>query len=276
MALGTMIVASFSVTAQDRFADATVGSEKITDSIYMLTGPGGNIGVTTGEDGMLIIDDKYAPLSEKILAALKAIDDQPLHYVINTHYHGDHTGSNAQMHAHGATIFAHHNVRMRLQNDDKLSADALPVVTYADGIKVHFNGDTLDIRHLPTGHTDGDSWIMFENANVIHTGDLFFRDRFPYIDLKAGGTVDGYIANVETILAAIDDSTVVIPGHGDIAKKADLQRFVDMIKATSKDVTERKQAGASVEQIIEEGLDEQWQDWSWQFINEERWIKTLY
>ncbi|MCV2884668.1 MBL fold metallo-hydrolase [Aestuariibacter sp. AA17] len=274
MFLATSI--AFSSFSDDRFADAKVETVHVKGNIHMLTGPGGNIGVTVGEDGTLIIDDKYAPLGDKIEQALATLSDAKLRYVINTHYHGDHTGSNAHMHDKGATIFAHHNVRKRLANNQELTKADLPVVTYADGIKIHVNGDTLDIKHLPTGHTDGDSWIVFESANVVHTGDLFFKDRFPYIDKGAGGTVEGYINNVEMMLSHIDDSTKIIPGHGSLANKAELQAFVDMIKATNQEVQQRKSQGESVDEIIASGLDKKWASWSWQFITEEKWIKTLF
>ena len=178
--------------AQDRFADVEVKATAIKGSVHMLTGAGGNIGVSAGEDGVLIIDDQFAPLAEKIAAQLGQLGSDKPKYVINTHYHGDHTGSNAFFHSHkGATILAHENVRVRLADDEKVKPEALPTITYEDGIKIYFNGETLHVMHLAVGHTDGDSVVWFEQPNVMHTGDLFFNGRFPYIDQGAGGNVGG-------------------------------------------------------------------------------------
>ncbi|GAA0854054.1 MBL fold metallo-hydrolase [Aliiglaciecola litoralis] len=263
--------------SQDRFANVEMKTEHLGDSAYMMVGSGGNIGVSAGEDGLLIIDDQFEPLAERISAALDDILKGKLRYVINTHYHGDHTGSNAYMReVKDATVFAHDNVRVRLSSKEDHKHSELPVVTYAQGVKFHFNGETLNVIHLSNAHTDGDSVVMFEKANVLHTGDLFFKDRFPYIDIDAGGSVAGYIAGVEQLIGMIGDDTKVIPGHGPLGNKADLQKFVDMIKQTSATVKQLKIDGMPVEDIIEAGLGEQWQDWSWAFINEEKWIRTLY
>ncbi|PTT98820.1 MBL fold metallo-hydrolase, partial [Pseudomonas sp. HMWF031] len=219
--------------AQDRFADVEVKATAIKGSVHMLTGAGGNIGVSAGEDGVLIIDDQFAPLAEKIAAQLGALGSDKPKYVINTHYHGDHTGSNAFFHSHkGATILAHENVRVRLANDEKVKPEALPTITYEDGIKIYFNGETLHVMHLAVGHTDGDSVVWFEQPNVMHTGDLFFNGRFPYIDQGAGGNVEGYMDSVKQLLAKIDDETVIIPGHGDISNKQEYSAFLAMISET--------------------------------------------
>ncbi|MGB3726252.1 MAG: MBL fold metallo-hydrolase [Glaciecola sp.] len=277
MIAASLLLASSLTAADDRFADVEISATKVAGSVYMLVGAGGNIGVSAGEDGLLMVDDQYAPLAEKIVATLASLGDKAPRYVINTHYHGDHTGSNAFFHENrGATIFAHENVRIRLASDEKVSKAALPVVTYQDGVKFHLNGETIHVIHLAEGHTDGDSIVWFEQPDVLHTGDLFFRDMFPYIDLGAGGSVAGYIESVETILNKINDNTTVIPGHGELATKADLQRFVDMIKTTYAFVQAQKAKGMSEAEVIEVGLDDAWESWSWRFITEERWIKTLY
>ncbi|GLS84172.1 MBL fold metallo-hydrolase [Paraferrimonas haliotis] len=259
---------------EDRFAKVTITTEPLTESIYMLTGAGGNIGVSAGEDGILIIDDQYAPLADKISKALEAIQPGTPKYVINTHHHGDHTGGNLHF-SHGATIMAHDNVRRHLHADNQPKA-ALPVVTYDKGIKVHFNGDTIDVQHFGTGHTDGDSLIFWQNANVIHMGDQYFQGRFPYVDLGNGGNVNGYLANVRKVIAMIDDNTKIIPGHGKLSTKAELTIFANMIEQTQAYVQQQKQQGKSVEELVAEGLPAQWKDWSWAFITEEKWIKTLY
>lgn len=268
---------SFAANANDRFADVEITDTPLKGSVHMLKGSGGNIGVSAGDDGILIIDDQYEPLAERIAEALGKLGSDKPKYIINTHYHGDHTGSNAFFHEHkGSTIFAHENVRVRLANDDKVSESALPVVTYEEGIKLHFNNETLHVMHLPNGHTDGDSVVWFEEPNILHTGDLLFNKRFPYIDLKSGGSVEGYIASVKTLLGKIDDNTVLIPGHGPLADKAEYQTFLEMIEATRDIVQQYKADGMSVEEVVEKGLGEKWASWSWSFITEERWIKTLY
>ena len=263
--------------AQDRFADVEVKATAIKGSVHMLTGAGGNIGVSAGEDGVLIIDDQFAPLAEKIAAQLGELGNDKPKYVINTHYHGDHTGSNAFFHSHkGATILAHENVRVRLANDEKIKPEALPTITYEDGIKIYFNGETLHVMHLAVGHTDGDSVVWFEQPNVMHTGDLFFNGRFPYIDQGAGGNVEGYMESVEQLLAKINDQTIIIPGHGDISNKQEYTAFLAMIGETFNYVKTLKQDGKTLDEVKAMGLDEKWADWSWNFITEEKWITTLY
>jgi glyoxylase-like metal-dependent hydrolase (beta-lactamase superfamily II) len=273
----SLTLAAATSFAQDRFADVEVKSLAVSGSVHMLVGAGGNIGVSAGDDGVLMIDDQYAPLAEKISAAISEITSQPKRFVINTHYHGDHVGSNAFFAQNkGVTIFAHENVRIRLASGEDVNPAMLPVVTYEDGIKFHMNNETIHVFHLADGHTDGDSAIWFEEPDVLHTGDLFFKDMFPYIDLGAGGSVAGYIQSVETLLSKIDDDTKVIPGHGALADKADLQRFVDMIQETYAYVQSKKAEGLSEQAVLDMGLEEKWNSWAWQFINEERWIKTLY
>jgi len=272
----SMCVASFA-QADDRFANIEIKAQPVAGSVYMLVGSGGNIGVSAGSDGLLLIDDQYAPLADKIVKTLAELSDESPSYIINTHFHGDHTGSNAYFNENkGATIFAHENVRIRLASGQDVNNAALPVVTYQDGIKFHLNGETIHVFHLAKSHTDGDSAVWFEEPDVLHTGDLFFKDMFPFIDLSAGGSVKGYIQSVETLLNKIDDDTKVIPGHGVLGNKADLKRFADMIKATYSFVQAEKASGKSEEQVLAAGLEAKWDAWAWQFINEEKWIKTLY
>jgi glyoxylase-like metal-dependent hydrolase (beta-lactamase superfamily II) len=277
------IIVSILVSAMCSFAafgqmdDVEIKVKALAGSVYMLEGAGGNIGVSAGNDGILIIDDQFAPLAEKIAAALGELGSDAPKYVINTHYHGDHTGSNAFFHEHkGATIFAHENVRIRLSDDEKISTAALPVVTFSDGIKLYFNDETIHVMHLSAGHTDGDSVIMFEQANVLHTGDLFFNGRFPFIDLNSGGTVKGYIASVKMLLQQIDDDTIIIPGHGSLGNKQQYTEFLAMMEQTLAFVQAQKAKGLSLNEVLRAGLDEKWADWNWSFITEEKWIKTLY
>jgi glyoxylase-like metal-dependent hydrolase (beta-lactamase superfamily II) len=265
------------VHAQDAFATAKITAQHVSESVHMLTGMGGNIGVSAGSDGLLVIDDQYAPMAEKIAEALGTLDKSKIKYLINTHYHGDHTGSNAYFkEMQDSTIFAHENVRKRLAEDTELSSSALPVVTYADGVTFHFNGETIQVMHLPAGHTDSDSVIWFSEANVLHAGDLFFEGRFPYIDLNGGGTVSGYIKNVQSLLTMLNSDSQIIPGHGKLATKADYQTSLDMMISTAAYIKTKKNQGVSLNDLISAGLDAKWKGWSWEFITEEKWISTLY
>jgi cyclase len=238
---------------------------------------GGNIGVSAGPEGILIIDDQYAPLAEKIATAIGDISKQPIKYIVNTHYHGDHTGSNAYFtEVKGSTIFAHDNVRKRLADKEAHTHAELPVVTFQQGITFHFNGDTIKVMHLPAGHTDSDSVIWFEEANVLHPGDLFFEGRFPYIDLDGGGTVAGYINNVTKLIGMLKDDTKIIPGHGKLATKVDYQEALDMLVDTAAMVKSMKAKGISLDDAVKQGLGEKYTAWAWDFITEEKWISTLY
>ncbi len=276
-AVVTASLLSFSAAAKDRFADVQIKDTPVAGSIHVLTGWGGNIGVSAGDDGILIIDDQYEPLAEKIANSLAKLGSDKPRFIINTHFHGDHTGSNSWFHTQkDSTIMAHENVRVRLLSDDEVADAALPVLTYKEGIKLHFNGETLEVIHFANGHTDGDSVVWIKESNVLHTGDLFFNGRFPFIDLKSGGDVDGYIKSVETLLAKIDEKTQIIPGHGPLATKADYEKFLSMIKETQAFVKDQKAQGKSLEELVNTGLDQKWQSWNWDFITEEKWIRTLY
>ena len=274
--LVTMMAAA-AASAADPFAQTKISSQHLSKSVHMLTGAGGNIGVSAGEEGILIIDDQFEPLAEKIAEAIGDIALTPMRYVINTHYHGDHTGSNAWFReVKDTTIFAHENVRKRLAAVEGHKHTSLPVVTYESGLTFHFNSETIKVMHLPAGHTDSDSAVWFEEANVLHAGDLFFESRFPYIDLEGGGSVAGYMQNMQSLINMISDETKIIPGHGELTNKAGYQKALDMLKQTAAFVAKQKASGKSEEDIIEDGLGEQWKSWSWNFINEEKWIKTLY
>jgi glyoxylase-like metal-dependent hydrolase (beta-lactamase superfamily II) len=273
----TALLAAIGVSIAESSAEPKISSQHVSKTVHMLSGAGGNIGVSVGDEGILIIDDKYAPLAEEIANAIGHLGKTPMRYVINTHYHGDHTGSNSWFREiKDTTIFAHENVRKRLASVDGHKHSSLPVVTYESGITFHFNDDTIKVEHLPSGHTDSDSVVWFEKADVLHAGDLFFEGRFPYIDLGGGGTVAGYIKNVQILINKLGDNTKVISGHGDLSDKAGFQQALDMIKQTAAFVASHKASGKSEEAIIKDGLDDKWKSWSWQFINEEKWIKTLY
>ncbi|MCL1049203.1 MBL fold metallo-hydrolase [Shewanella abyssi] len=275
--VGTLFAMAFGsmATAEDRFKDVEITPIKLSETTYMFVGSGGNIGVSAGEDGLLIIDDQFAPLANKISLALSQIQPGTPKFIINTHYHGDHTGANAHFGKMG-TIMAHHNVLKRLASDNKTAPEALPVITYDQGITVHFNGDALKVRHMGPGHTDGDSVVFWSNEKIVHMGDLFFKDKFPYIDLKAGGSVEGYRNNVSAVLHELDEQAKVIPGHGALANKSDLTRFKHMLDASINWMKDQKQSGLSLAELKAAGMPEKWKAWSWQFISEEQWIETLY
>ena len=260
--------------AADRFADVQISAQPVRGSVFMLTGAGGNIGVSVGADGTLIIDDQFAPLAGRIQEALDGLGGSRPKLVLNTHFHGDHTGSNAHFGRTG-TIIAHDNVRVRLLDDGGADRYRLPVVTYADRVNVHFNDEEIQLIHLPAGHTDGDSVVWFRTANVIHTGDLLFVDRFPYIDMDSGGSVAGFIRSLETLLQMLPDDVRVIPGHGPLTGKRALRTSMEMIRATRRIVAGRKEQGQSADQIIAAGLPEEFADFGSGFINQERWIRIL-
>ncbi|MDP6535884.1 MAG: MBL fold metallo-hydrolase [Gammaproteobacteria bacterium] len=272
LALASLVM---TVTAQDdRFANVTIETVPVSGGISMLVGSGGNIGVSAGNDGILIIDDQYAPLATKIKAALAALGSDTPKFLLNTHFHGDHTGSNAEFGA-ASIIVAHENVRGRLVAGDS-PALALPVVTFDDDVTLHFNGEDITLIHMPAGHTDTDSVVMFEGSNVIHMGDHFFNGAFPFIDLANGGTVQGYLRNLEKALSWIADDTAVIPGHGPLADKAALLSFYDVVKDTSIAIRVKKSQRMSKEEIVAAGLGDEYASWGQGFINEQRWIETVF
>jgi len=258
----------------DRFANVEVTAVPVAGSVYMLAGAGGNIGVSVGADGTLIIDDQFAPLAERIQAALDGIGGGKPKLVLNTHYHGDHTGSNAYFGRTG-TIIAQENVRIRLLGTENTDRAALPLVTYDDGVTVHFNDEQISLLHLPRGHTDGDSVVWFRSANVIHMGDHLFVDSFPFIDVESGGSVDGYVHNLETVLKIIPEDIRVIPGHGPLTDKAAIRRSHDMIEATRAVVREGRNEGLNGDAIVARGLPAEWATWGAGFVSEERWIRIL-
>lgn len=261
---------------EDPFAGVEITTTEIAPGLHVLEGAGGNIAVLSGPDGMLMVDDQYAPLSERIQAALDAIAPGGPRFVLNTHYHGDHTGGNAFF-ARSGTLVAHENVRIRLAGDDGFDAAGLPGITFDDRIRFHVNGEVVDVVHLPAGHTDGDSVVFFRNANVVHMGDHLFDGVFPYVDLAAGGTVRGMLRNLDHVLEQIDDDTRVISGHGKAAvvDAAAIESSALMIRSTLSRVRRQLADGTSPQAILDEGVEPRWKDWSWRFIDEDRWLRTL-
>lgn len=266
-----------SLHAQGDFSSTEIKTTNVSGNVYMLEGAGGNIGVCVGDDGILIIDNQFAPLAPKIEAALAELQAGPVNYVLNTHLHGDHTGGNQHFGGKDATIVAHDHVHDRLSSNEGYGAAGLPAITFSESTTLHFNGETIRLLHYGPGHTDGDIIVKFENANVIHMGDLLFNGRFPYVDLRNGGSVTGYISAVENALMHADMDTKIIPGHGALAVKADLENSLRMIRETSAIIAKGIAAGKSVDELKAAGLPDEWDSFSGGFIgSEEEWIEILY
>jgi len=261
--------------AQRDFANVEIQTLPVAKNIYMLEGAGGNIGVSIGTDGNLMVDDQFAPLAAKIDAALQKLNPGKLRFLLNTHHHGDHTGGNAVFGAKEATIIAQSNVRRRLAGDANSKKEALPVITFDHSASVHFNGEEIKLLHHGPGHTDGDSIIHFTGANVVHMGDQFFNGGFPFIDLNSGGSVAGYIKTVATVLEKIPPDARIIPGHGKLATVEDLKAFHAMLVETSGLVKKSLADGKSLDEIKTAGLPEKWKSFGTGFINTDRWIETL-
>jgi glyoxylase-like metal-dependent hydrolase (beta-lactamase superfamily II) len=259
---------------EDRFAGVEVTAHPVGGNVYMLTGAGGNIGVSVGRDGTLIIDDQFAPLAGRIARALDRIDGAVPKLILNTHFHADHTGSNPVFGETG-TIVAHDNVRVRLTGEDGFPARGLPVLTFSDRVRIHFNDDTLEVIHMPAGHTDGDSVVWFQKANVLHTGDLLFHGGFPFIDLASGGSVPGVVVNLTRLLEMLPDDIRIIPGHGPLAGKDAIEETLTMIRDTRAEVMKALANGETADDVVADGLDPRWKSWGEGFVDEERWIRTL-
>lgn len=275
-----------SLLAQQDFSNIEIKSIEVTKGIYMLTGSGGNMGLCVGQDATFLIDDQYAPLTEKIKSAVREITNEPIGFVLNTHWHGDHTGGNENLGEMGALIVAHDNVRARMSTEQFMKAfnrtiapspkAALPVVTFNDTVTFHLNDETIHAFHVAPAHTDGDSVIFFKNANVVHAGDLFFRARFPFIDLSAGGSFTGMIAASERLLELVDDETKIIPGHGDLATKSDLREYRDMLVLVKERVAPLIAAGKTEAEVVAAKPLADSPSWGEGFMNADNFLKIVY
>ncbi|WP_342380376.1 MBL fold metallo-hydrolase [Myxococcus stipitatus] len=272
------------VLAQERdFSQVEVRATRVAGNVHMIQGAGGNIAVSVGPDGQLLVDTEFAPLSDKLRAALKKLGKQRLVYVVNTHVHSDHTGGNAAF-GREATLVAHRAVRERMSKPRTRRGETLPpapeharpIVTLQQGMSLWFNGEEVRLTHLPSGHTDGDIAVLFVGSNVLHTGDLFFTDRFPVIDLEAGGNVGGYVRNAETLLASLPPGARIIPGHGALGGREELERFVAMLRETTALVRRKKEAGLSLEQVKAEGLPEKFRSFGEGHVKTDRWLEMVY
>ncbi len=257
-------------------------STEVSPGIFMVEGVGGfgggNMAVLVGEEYVAMIDDSLEPLAPKLLEHVTDTAGRPINFMINTHVHGDHVGGNAHFADSGTVIFAHDNIRKRLEADPKSAGGpgGLPVITFADGVTFHLDGIEARVKHAPHAHTDGDAFIHFPEANVIHTGDIAFHGLFPFIDLDNGGSVDGYIAGQEAILALADDATKIIPGHGTLTDKAGMTEDLHVLKAGQARVRELVDQGMSVEDVLAAEPLAEFESRSWQFITTERMVRTLY
>ena len=270
---------------QPDWSKVQIKSTKVAGNVYVLEGAGGNIGVSVGEDGILIVDDQFAPLADKIRASLKTLGQGKLRFVLNTHWHGDHTGSNAAF-GPEATIVAHNNVRKRMSTEQRSEffksttppspKEALPVITFDHALTVHFNGEEIRAIHFPNGHTDGDSIIFFTTSNVVHLGDDFFSGRFPFVDLDSGGSVEGLTKNIDELIPKIPEGAKLIPGHGPISTIDDLKTYHRMLIETTAIVRQKIEAKKTLDQIKSEGLPAEWNSWGTGFIKTDLWIELVY
>jgi cyclase len=281
-----LTVLSARLSAQD-FSKATITTVSVADGIYMLMGQGGNIGVSVGADGVLLIDDQFAPMHDKIVSAIGNITDQPVKMLLNTHWHGDHTGGNELFADGGTLIVAHDNVRTRMSAKHFSSffgaeqppspSAALPVVTFDSAVTLHVNGMTIHAQHVPPAHTDGDSVIWFREANVVHLGDTFFNGLYPFIDIDSGGSLRGMIAAVDQALPDIDQATKIIPGHGPLTGRKGLVRYRSMLNTVADRIEALVADGKTRQQVIEAKPTAEYDaEWGSGFIKPERWVGMLF
>ena len=267
--------------------DVKIIPSRLTEQIYMIEGDGGNIGLFIGEDGTFLIDDQFAPLTEKIIEAIKSVGGDYPKFLINTHYHGDHTGGNEKLGKKGTLIFSHHNVRERLSTGSFIEAfnkkraavakEGLPVVTFSEDISFHLNGDSVHAMHAPHAHTDGDSFIYFKMANVIHAGDFFFNGFYPFIDVTHGGSLKGMIIAVDRALSLADNNTKIIPGHGPIADKKQLTSYRQMLVTAYERLRQLKAEGKiAQETVVQKPLADLEEIWGDGLFTGDRWIEIIY
>jgi glyoxylase-like metal-dependent hydrolase (beta-lactamase superfamily II) len=286
-AAAVALVGSFSGARAQDFDAVEISTTPVAPGLYMMVGRGGNLAVSTGEDGVFLVDDQYAPLTGKIRAAIATVSDAPIRFVFNTHWHGDHTGGNENLGRAGALIFAHDNVRKRLSAEQFMEAldrpvprspeAALPVVTFTDTVTFHLNGDEVHAFHLPPAHTDGDALVHFRRANVIHMGDIYFSSGFPFVDVSSGGSVDGVIAAVDRVLDVADANTKLIPGHGPLSNRVELEKYRGMLVAIRDRVRGALADGQTLDQVLAARPTREFdQVWGKGFIDPERFVRIVY
>jgi len=274
-------------SATQNFANVQIQTEKVADNVFMLTGAGGNIGVSAGKDCVFMIDTSYAPLADKIKAAIATVSGKPIQYVVNTHWHQDHVGGNENFVKAGATVVAHENVRKRVSTEQfvkilnktvpPLPESALPVITFSQNVTFYLNGNEIFVFHVEPAHTDGDAIVHFKKSNVIHMGDIYFNGMYPFIDLSAGGSINGMIAAVKWILLLCDQNTKVIPGHGHLSNKAELEEYLKRLVAARDRISREIKAGKPLDAVIASqptrDLDTAWGKG---FMKPEQFVKIVY
>ena len=278
-------ISVMTLSAQRDFGGVEITTEKLADHIYVMYGAGGNMGLAVGEEYAYLIDDQFAPLTEKIQAAISTITDKPVRFLVNTHWHGDHVGGNANFANAGAIILAHENVRKRMSTPQQRRGrmttpspyKALPQITYNDQMTLHLNDrQSMHVMHVNDSHTDGDSYIYFPESNVIHMGDNF-PDGYPYIDLDSGGDVDGLLKNLSMALAIVDGETRIIRGHGKVTDKAHLQEYRDIVQAIRDRVAGALEDGKSLEDVLAMGVSREWDaEYGQGFINPAAVVTAMY
>ena len=269
------------------FDSVEIGTIEVAQGIYMLTGSGGNIGVSAGEDGVFLIDDQYAPLTEKIKQAVAEISPRSIRFLLNSHWHGDHTGGNENLGEAGVVIVAHENVRARMSAEQFLEffgsrvppspKVALPVVTFSDAVTFYFNGEEIHVAHFPPAHTDGDSVIHFRQANVIHTGDLFTYQQYPFIDVATGGSINGMIAGAKRLLSMVNEDTRLIPGHGPLGDPSRLLEFHDMLVTIRDRIVDAVEAGQTLDEIVQAVPAREFDaKWGQKFLSSEQFVRLVH
>jgi len=288
VALPLLLFSSFCPAQNRDFSKVQIKVTKVSGTVYMLQGAGGNIGASVGGDGIVVVDDQYAPLADKIQAALKGITEKPVRFIINTHYHEDHTGGN-EFFQKQAPIIAHDNVRKRLetggmagnggsiQREQKAQPeDALPIITFDHDVTVHLNGEDIRALHVAAGHTDGDSVIFFPKSNVVHMGDDFVTYGFPFIDIDSGGSIDGLISGVESVISQLPGDVKIIPGHGDVSTLDDVRAYLQMLKDTREVVKDALRMNNTLAQMKQNKILDPWKRYSGDFISEDVYLETVY
>ena len=270
---------SFSMQGQRNFDDVSIETIKLANNVYMLIGSGGNIGVSVGDDGVLVIDSQFAPLTPKILDAIKQLSDKEIKFLANTHHHGDHSGGNENLAKLGAHILAHDNVYKRIKANSRQTDDALPIITFNDKLSIYINGEQVLVFHVSDAHTDGDAMLYFTESNVLHTGDTYFNGRYPYIDLNSGGSANGYINAVKAGMMVIDENTKIIPGHGRLSNKVEYETFLKMLETIKANVLAEIENDKTEEEVASNtDITKEYDalDYGTGFINSEKIRRTFY